>query len=79
MKYKFIDELNQPPVDEEELRYNLFALILSSMKNSYSKYRSKEFDYKLQFDDMNIALNGTVEEVLKCITLYYGCIVEIVD
>lgn len=79
MKYKFIDKFNQSAVNEEEVRQTLFEFALDCMKEFYPEYRSKEFGWNLQFNDIEIALKGTIEEVLKCLKLYYGCLIEVVN
>lgn len=78
-KYQILDELDELPMYEKELRENLYALAVNILDENFEEMFSKELSIEIQFKNINTAINGSIEEVIKSLNLYYGLEVKIID
>lgn len=78
-KYQILDELDELPIYEKELRENLYALAVNILDENFEEMFSKELSIEIQFKNINTAINGSIEEVIKSLNLYYGLEVKIID
>lgn len=78
-KYQILDELDELPIYEKELRENLYALAVNILDENFEEMFSKELSIEIQFKDINTAINGSIEEVIKSLKLNYGLEVKIID